>query len=598
MTQASPNFPLHFGKSSLGLENMPLEVFATVCNNLEPIWLWNLSHVCKSTYYRLSFTYGNLIWYNVMPVSLWKEAERFQYDEELRVAMMPDGRAKYQALQALKKNPDGSRASFLRQRSLLQDPALPHVTRNSVPPPSQQFRTTTWDRSHDFGYDISPIRNNFAPSPSLDRGDRSLRKPVKALGSAYKPVFNYKREILGHLKAGQRCYLCLSIKTDRDTPVHRWHWGLLWCRTCLAKYTVGATAVTVVRNYEALLDSATMSFFRSSYGKAMFYLPEIDNLVRQQTGLDLKTHTLAVKQCRYTLEVNRVQRSILEARRRVIRLKIIAFAKLMWDGIDPDPDLVNKNGVLTLQDRPHLTSPAMYRSFRERFAPTSDLGKFLFPEYLIADQPRDVPYNELSGWMADPTTTLSRNTTVKDVNDRWVSNAAESMLSHLTVWFDPRYTHKGFGGYVVTWVKAAKEFQTRRLEAELESGLTVGIGWAPSLSRGLHEFARIRKLRAKCGLQEEGDIEMASVPKRLDVHDFSVPYTLEQYVRLDNRAAVVARKRQRKINDFNKIIKHTCVSCPATGGLFFPMGIQGMLDHMIIFHPMKFWYSDDFHIMG
>ncbi|MCJ1383452.1 hypothetical protein MMC17_006566 [Xylographa soralifera] len=472
------------------------------------------------------------------------------------------------------------------------------MARSSVPPPPQQFPTTTWDRTHDFGYDISPIRNNFSHLPLLDRGDPFLRKPVKALGSAYKPVFNYKREVLGHLKTGQRCYLCLSIKTDRDTPVHRRHWGLLWCRTCLATYTVAATAVMGVQNYEALLDSATMSFFRSSHGKAMFYLPEIDNLVRQQTGLDLKTHTLVAKQCRFALEANRVQRSILEARRRVIRRKIIAFAKLMWEGIDPDPDLVNKNGVLTLQDRLHLSSPATYRKFRERFAPTSDLGKFLFPEYLISDHPRDVPYDDLSGWMADPTTVLSRNTTVNDVNDRWISDAAEAMLSHLTMWFDPRYISKGFGGYVVSWVNAAKDFQTRRLEAELESGLIVEIGWAPTMSRGRREFARIRKLRAKCGLQEETDIEMAGVPQRLDVHDFSVPYTLEQYFWLDNRAAVAAKKRQRKINDFNKIIKHTSVSCPATGGLFFPMGIQGMLDHMIIFHPVKFWYSDDFHIMG
>ena len=341
-----------------------------------------------------------------------------------------------------------------------------------------------------------------------------------------------------------------------------------------------------------------MPFFRSSHGKSMFYLPEIDDLVRQQTGLDLKTHTIVAKQCRYALEANRVQRSIVEARRRIIRRRIIAFAKLMWEGVDPDPDLVNKNGVLTLQDRHDLSSPTTYRNFRERFAPTSNLERFLFPEYLISDTPQDVPYDDLSGWMADPTMALSRNTTVDDVNDRWVSDVAETMLSHLTAWFDYRYIHKGFGGYVVSWVNAAKEFHTRRLEAELESGLTVDIGWAPTITRGRREFSRIRKLRAKCGLQEERGIEMPSVPKRLDVHDFSVPYTLGQYAQLDNRAAVAANMRQRKINDFNKIIKHTCVSCPVTGGLFFPAGIQGMLDHMIIFHPMKFWYSDDFHIMG
>ena len=365
-----------------------------------------------------------------------------------------------------------------------------------------------------------------------------------------------------------------------------------------ADFALAATALSIIPNYEALLRFSTMSYFRSSHGNFMYYLPEMDDLVRQQTGLDLKAHTSIAKQCRYSLEVNRVHRSVLEARRRAIRLKIIAFAKLIWEGVDPDPDLVNENGVFTLQARPHLSSSETYRGFRERFAPTFELGKFLFPEYLISEKPQDVPYNDLGGWITDPTMALSRSTTIYDVNNRWISNNAESMLSYLTAWYDPRYLHKGFGGYVVSWVTAARDFQTRRLEAELESGMTVEIGWAPASSHGLSEFSRIRKLRAKCGLQEERDVEMASLPKRLDIHDFSVPYSLEQYVRLDNRAAVAARKRQRKIQDFNKIIKHTCVACPATGGLFFPMGIRGMLDHMAIFHPMKFWFSDDFHIVG
>ena len=133
----------------------------------------------------------------------------------------------------------------MRQRSLLPVPVARHTVRSSVQPPLQQFSTTTWDNNHDFGYDMSPIRNNFSPQPLLDRGEHFLRKPVKALGSTYKSAFNYKREILGHMKTGQRCYLCLSIKADRDTPVHRRFWGILWCRTCLATYTVGKLSTEV-----------------------------------------------------------------------------------------------------------------------------------------------------------------------------------------------------------------------------------------------------------------------------------------------------------------------------------------------------------------
>ena len=65
-----------------------------------------------------------------------------------------------------------------------------------------------------------------------------VRKRVKALGAGYELVFNYKREILGRLKSGQRCYICLCIIPGM-LYTHIAEWGLKWCSACFKKYTVG-----------------------------------------------------------------------------------------------------------------------------------------------------------------------------------------------------------------------------------------------------------------------------------------------------------------------------------------------------------------------
>lgn len=361
---------------------------------------------------------------------------------------------------------------------------------------------------------------------------------------------------------------------------------------------VAPSALHMLHNSDHVLAAATLRFFRSGSATPRFYLPEVNDLVRQQSGLDLQTHTLIVKQCRFVLEANRVQKSTVEARRRNVRLKIIDFAKMIWDGVDPDPDSITTNGVLSLRDRPHLSSPSTYLLYRRRFAPTAELGKFLFPDYLLSEEPRDLPYDPSTGWLSDPTVALPRKTAIEHLNRRWFSDAAESMLSYLTCWMDPRYDTKGFGGSVSAWVEAAVKYHTCRLEAEVDSGRTVSIGWASTSSHGDREFRRIRKLRAKCGLQAEGQVLMPTLPPLIEVDDFSNPLTSEQYIAWNHYAMTFATDRMKQMEDFNKIIKRTCVGCPATGMTFHPMGVDGLLKHMLYYHPNYFWITDDFHIIG
>ncbi|MCJ1479203.1 hypothetical protein MMC13_007887 [Lambiella insularis] len=498
---------------------------------------------------------GNLIWYNAVPIALWNEVEQFQDVQGLQTVTINNGKATYVPVRALDTSAGGN-ITF----------APPSVPFTLYPPTALSPTVIPW------------------------------REPVRALGSAFKPGFNYKREIVGHLRSGVRCYVCLDIKDGPVKPVRFREWGLLWCSSCFAQHTITPSAVSMLPDKDLVLASVTLRSVRFST-TPRYFLPEIDDIVRQVTGIDLKTHALIMKKCRSFLEANRVHKSAIEARRRDIRLAIIEFAKMIWDGEDPAPDLIPENGGVSFRGRPHLSSPDTYRLFRERFAPTAELGKFLFAHYLVAAEPRESPYDLFTGWLTDPTKSLPRTTTVGDLTHRWISGAAESMLSHLTCFRDSRYITKGFGGSVGIWVKAALDWHTRRLETEIDSGYIVSIGWAQASTHGTPQFRRIRRLRFKCGLQGAGGL-LRPIPNRVEVDDFSTPLTLEQYIALDRYAVTAAEDQMQQVKDFNKIIKRTCVACPQTSLLLYPMGIEGLLQHMMHSHLRRFWTTDDFHIVG
>ena len=101
------------------------EVFAQICSRLEPIWIRNLSLVCKDTRARLNFELGNLVWYESIPLTLMTVPEKLQ--------------------------------------------------------PAPQ--TTQTGAQHAI---------------------------VHGLRSPYPADFNYQAEIMGHVRSGRRCYICLG----------------------------------------------------------------------------------------------------------------------------------------------------------------------------------------------------------------------------------------------------------------------------------------------------------------------------------------------------------------------------------------------------
>jgi hypothetical protein len=90
------------------------------------------------------------------------------------------------------------------------------------------------------GYDMSPVEGPIIMFRSLDATELDERRVVKALGGHFRPIFNYRREILGYLKEGLRCYVCSSLCSTHmqgGNPLSK-KLGVWWCLPCLTKYTI------------------------------------------------------------------------------------------------------------------------------------------------------------------------------------------------------------------------------------------------------------------------------------------------------------------------------------------------------------------------
>ena len=348
------------------------------------------------------------------------------------------------------------------------------------------------------------------------------------------------------------------------------------------------------------LDDVTLLPYQMG-SSVIFYRPEVDDLIRKATGLYLETQKLNHQTRQQMIEKERVGRSGLEGHRRIVRCLIVNAAELLWEGYDPSPTEIKnpETGEITdWQPREGMDSSETYKAFRDRFASTHKLKTFLFPDYLIDEFPTRLPYNPAGGWMEDPTMLLRKKEHFHNLTERWVADKAFEMLEKLTDWRHTNYYHKGYGGFVTNWTLAAKKYHVDRMEAHLETGATVHMEHVPIELRQAGGLRRFHKLRAKCGLQDERSATMRPLPQRPERGGFVAQYTFDEYVYLDQLAAAAEQERADAIKYFNKIIRHTCVGCPETALLFYPMGFEALVEHMRFAHAKRFWTKDDFHTIG
>ncbi|KAI9814687.1 MAG: hypothetical protein M1832_005686 [Thelocarpon impressellum] len=334
---------------------------------------------------------------------------------------------------------------------------------------------------------------------------------------------------------------------------------------------------------------AKMIYLQTNNRTGYYYLPEIEELTIRLTGISYATCRLNQKRLAFYNAGVRLENSGLEQRRRGLRRQIVEAAQALWEGIDPYPVKVTntETGEVTLQSRPFLPTQDTFRRFRDRFGPTNALPTLLFPMTDLSEVPTQVAYDPAGGWLEDPTKAVRTGAQFKAISAEWITHKAMLMLCKLIHWRDPDYYRKGQGGFVDNWRNAATTWHIARLESELASGATVGMELvAPHHRKGL------QRLKAKLG------VALLTSPTRRPQRGIDTSH--EAYVEfesLERASRDAERKQAEAIKHFNKIVRATCTKCPETAMLFFPMGFEGLVEHMRIAHPRSFW-EGKFHCLG
>lgn len=323
-----------------------------------------------------------------------------------------------------------------------------------------------------------------------------------------------------------------------------------------------------------------------------YFLPEIDVVLRFLTGLNFRANIVKIQEHRHMTQMGRLEISRLEYFRRSARLAIVHSAQKIWEGIDPAAG--EEQRCLMNRSRRHDCMPTAntFRFYRERWAPTSKLAEFLFPPYSLSESPTQVPLNSDKGYMNDPTMVLRKVKDISSYGFPWVVDKALQMLEDLVVWDHPRYRSKGYGGYVSTWVEAATKYHMDRMERNLVSGATANMEYVHLENQGARQLRCLRNMREKSGL------EFTPIPVRPERGSYLNQHTFEEYVRLDREAVEMEHKRACQLATFNKLIRHTSHCCPISSWQCYPIGFEGLVDHMRLHHPTEFWSKDDWNTIG
>ncbi|KZF24418.1 hypothetical protein L228DRAFT_96127 [Xylona heveae TC161] len=334
----------------------------------------------------------------------------------------------------------------------------------------------------------------------------------------------------------------------------------------------------------------------STRPNAIFFRPEIDCILKGMTGYDATTNILLEKKEQFFLTNMRLEHSELESRRRLVRLEIVYVAERLWEGDDPYPEVRPDpvTGEMVLYRDPKVPQPGVFRIYRERFAPTDKLRHFLFPCSALAHEPSKLPYSAARGWLFDPTLRLRSTEDFAKLGKHWYINTALFMLNRLIDFRHECYYMKGRGGFVTGWVEAAKDWHLKRLENELVSGATFRL---EKLSNGQREHKlhyNLFKVMDRLGLEPNDQCRVPAVPRR---PEFSDNLSDEDFLQLDEAALVAQGKRALQIKQFEKVIRYSCTRCPETGGLYYPIGFEGLIEHMRIGHATLFW-EGCFHSVG
>ena len=346
------------------------------------------------------------------------------------------------------------------------------------------------------------------------------------------------------------------------------------------------TALTEARRIVGRRDLQAFPPYTRNGGRTCFYLiPDLERFCLHKFNFNFTIKKARRQQDLSVERAKRVHRDSAERHRVSLRTKIVQYAASFWSGQNPFPDTI-PNDSLTQQ-------LATFQEFRGRFAPVDKLASFLFPGYRLSlDRTDNASTDE--HYLPDPTDeyNAAEASILNDVDCAWI---ALNMLHQLVDIYQVDYHHKGKGGFVTAWVKAATEWQKTRLLEHLETRLASTILPGRRRQMTLAEV-NLHYMRTSIGLCGEHDRALPALfirPCPGVYRDMPTP----EFIRLDALAQRAARLRREHLELFNTVMKAMCSVCPMSDLVTGP-GVDAVLEHVRNVHPHHFWRRDDWFIMG
>jgi hypothetical protein len=299
------------------------------------------------------------------------------------------------------------------------------------------------------------------------------------------------------------------------------------------------------------------------------YRPMIDEILRVNIGVDFET---AVNIQRYIDQLLKtwkgaLQSEPLKVNRRNLRNDIVKRAQRIWrkTTLEEEDEAILRTGGADAK-RMVLARRVIVFS-RDRWAPASELSKFLFPARLLADTSLWLPYDSEEQWLEDPTFELRTSREVLRAGPHWVKRKAKEMVMNLA--------SCNSDGIVTTWLNAAVGWQLQRIQHDLDS-----TKYVRNLAYG---GPRLDKPKDVCTAHNN---RLDVIAKKLRIDPLFPVGTLTDW---EKGMAVAC---------FNKFVTHRCSGCPQNNLLILPCGLKGIVRHFSKYHPRLFWLSDKWNVRG
>ena len=545
----SANEPKDYTRGPTIIAQFPAEILERIIDHLhDPIWIFQAELAFPEVASFLQSPAANRIWYDLLPAALLTLPEYFQ--SEMHVAYAQSRSAqKHYAVSSINFSTAvvassemlSTRTSDYAQETILTTISytLPSLTRVSD---LELEVEAHGDTKH-------PKSGSLHQYPVVKPNLNKTRKRILALGGPFDTTISYRREILGHLHQKERCFSCyehFSGGIDRGHP-----FGANFCGECVLSLVLKDNDVTELRGLRVLLNRARLRAFgmrdQLSYGgRAGYWIPAVDELLRKEIGIDYKTAVAKQLYFTYLWQAPR-PRSLAKGReQRDVRNLLVGEVKRLWD----NPSCLDKDFTTILLN------------MRSRFAPTSKLAEFLFPDHLLYEDAVYFPHDTKAKWLLDPVSTVSDdllNTLVNGPSTKlnaWLNVTARVLIIDLLL-------HKN----VTKLIEAAEEWHVQRLRADLQD-------YEKIMTRALAEPPKNRANRLRVILE------------KLHLLTGDINYKIGL-----NAGGEALAKRV-----LPGLIEKACIACPHSW-LLSPRGIEGVVKHMREVHPGMFW-KGDFLIQG